>query len=86
MEKSPTSSDQSNLPCSSDRDMEQAREPMCSLHMLIPVSVRRKAKLASVVSGVSFRDYVAHLLSHARPLETGGCEGENATPNASNDS
>jgi len=53
-------------------------EPMCNLHMLVPVAARRHAKLAAVASGMPFREFVARLLSHARPLaaESADCAGE----------
>jgi hypothetical protein len=41
---------------------------MCNLHMLVPVAARRHAKLAAVASGIPFRDFVATLLFHAKPI------------------
>lgn len=41
---------------------------ICVLHMLVPVSARRRAKLAAVASGMPFRDYVTYLLSNADPI------------------
>lgn len=43
-------------------------EPMCNLHMRVPVQSRRQAKLAAVASGVPFRLYVAQLLLQAQPI------------------
>ena len=42
--------------------------PICVLHMLVPVEARRRAKLAAIASGVSFRKYVTLLLLQAKPL------------------
>jgi hypothetical protein len=82
--QSPTN--QRTQPCSPDGGKESFREPMCVLHMRVPVSVRRKAKLAALVSGVSFREYVAHLLAHAQPLDTARTEQEDMTFNSSDNS
>lgn len=46
----------------------QPSEPMCNLHMLVPVAARRHAKLAAVASGMPFREFVARLLLEAKPL------------------
>jgi hypothetical protein len=82
--QSPTN--QRTRPCSPDGGKESFREPMGVLHMRVPVSVRRRAKLAALVSGVSFRDYVAHLLSHAQPSDTAMSEQEDVASNTSGNS
>lgn len=50
------------------RESERQETTICVLHMLVPVEARRRAKLAAIASGLSFRDYVTHLLSQAQPV------------------
>jgi hypothetical protein len=73
MDKLPLPGDQPNLPCTPNGSKEKTLKGMCSLHMLVPMSARRNAKLAAVASGIPFREYVTYLLSHAQPLETARC-------------
>jgi hypothetical protein len=57
-------------------------EPMCNLHMLVPVAARRHAKLAAVASGLPFREFVARLLFSAQPLSANSPESctQDASP------
>lgn len=58
---------------------DSTSEPMCNLHMLVPVAARRHAKLAAVASGIPFREYVAWLLLQAKPFcaTSRRCSAEN---------
>ena len=56
-----------NVPTPTDRYISPS-EPMCNLHMLVPVAARRHAKVAAVASGIPFREYVARLLLQANPI------------------
>ena len=47
---------------------ERIARTNCVLHMLVPVEARRRAKMAAVASGLSFRDYVTELFLQAQPL------------------
>lgn len=52
-----------------NREVEREEtSTICVLHMLVPVEARRRAKLAAIASGLSFRDYVTHLFSQAQPF------------------
>ena len=75
MNKSPVPNNQSSLPYAPIPDKreggkQKTSERMCSLHMLVPVSARRNAKLAAVTSGIPFRKYVADLLANATPTSS----------------
>jgi hypothetical protein len=61
-------SQQNHCPCNPARKEPQSSEPLCNLHMRIPETARRQAKLAAVASGVPFRQYVAWLLFQAKPI------------------
>lgn len=50
------------------RESERQETNICVLHMLVPVEARRRAKLAAIASGLSFRDYVTLLFSQAEPV------------------
>ncbi len=63
-----TTASEANDHSSVDRESERQETNICVLHMLVPVEARRRAKLAAIASGLSFRDYVTQLLYQAEPV------------------
>lgn len=44
-------------------------QPLKDLHVRIPLEAWKTAQIAAIQSGVSFKDYLTHILLLARPLD-----------------
>ncbi len=50
------------------RSPRSTKEPVSHLHVVVPVSAHRQARIAAVKSGMSFKLYIARLLLSAEPI------------------
>lgn len=45
------------------------------LHIRVPIGSWRRAKIAAIDSGMSFKDYMSRIMSDAKPIPPSAAEG-----------